>query len=180
MGIFSFFKKKKAEKDVVYSPAKGILNKLDVLEDGVFSEKMLGDGFVVTETNGMIYSPISGELKTLFATKHAYGIKTKSGLEVLVHIGIDTVSLNGEGFTTDLTQGQMVKKGQLLAKVDLELINKHGLNPGVIVTVTKESLLQPKQIRTEGAVDLDDVIISEFQTQDEIDAQEVDKIANTN
>ena len=181
MGFFSsLFKKKKAEKEAIYSPAKGVLNSLESLEDGMFSEKMIGDGFVVTETNGMIYAPISGQLVTLFHTKHAYGIKTKSGLEVLVHIGIDTVNLNGEGFATSLVKDQMVKKGDLLAKVDLEVLNKAGLNPGVIVVVTKESELQPTKIKTDGAVDVTDVVVSEFKTQDEINAEEVDKITNTN
>lgn len=160
MALFSWFKSKK--RDQVYSPAAGTLASLETLNDGVFSEKMLGDGFVVTNTNGMVYAPVSGKLVTLFPTQHAYGIETKSGLNILVHIGIDTVNLKGEGFTTNLVQGQMVHQGDLLAKVDLDVLAKANLNPSIVVVITKESQLQPGSIRTEGQVTLQDVIIEEF------------------
>lgn len=161
MGLFW---KKKTQVSSIYSPTNGELNDLNSLNDGVFSEKMLGNGFVVSQTDGMVYAPISGELVTVFPTKHAYGIKSKDGINVLVHIGIDTVNLNGEGFETKLSQGGFVKQGDLLAKVDLELLKEKNLKSDVVVVVTSESSHQPdeKAIKTNGKVTTSDVVIDKY------------------
>ena len=167
MGFFSkFFKKKTTQvmgKDQIFSPANGTLKSLESLGDGVFSEKILGEGFVVESEDGKIYAPVGGKLVTLFPTKHAYGIETSNGLNVLVHVGIDTVNLNGEGFSTDLTQGQPINPGQLLATVDLDVVRNANLNPAIVLIVTKDSRLQPEAFdTTERTVTTNDVIVSQF------------------
>lgn len=157
-----FFKKK---KDVIFSPVNnGELKSLSDLGDGVFSEKMLGDGFAVVQSDGKVYAPISGELVTVFETKHAYGIKTKNGLNVLVHIGIDTVNLGGDGFISHVKQGDKVSHGDLLATVDLELLKSKNVISDVIVVVTSDSEIQPidSSFKTNGIVSTTDEIITEF------------------
>ncbi len=151
------------EKVKIYSPAKGKLKPLSKLNDGVFSEGLLGQGVAVTPESGKIYAPISGELVTVFPTKHAYGIRRKDGLTILVHIGIDTVSLNGQGFKTNLQQGQMVKQGQILAEVNLNLLKSKGIVSDVICVVTSDSSIQldsSNKIKSKGDVTKSSIIIS--------------------
>ncbi|TNK89692.1 PTS sugar transporter subunit IIABC, partial [Mycoplasmopsis pullorum] len=103
------------------APALGKVKTLATLNDGVFSEKMSGEGFIVefaAEHNASIFSPVDGTITLVFPTKHAYGITTEDGINVLLHIGIDTVNLNGKGFEACVEQGQKVKKGDLVAKVN--------------------------------------------------------------
>lgn len=104
------------------SPIDGEIVGLDKVPDEVFSDKLLGDGFAVVPKGNKVYAPADGEVTVLFPTKHAVAITTKEGLEVLIHVGIDTVSLNGEGFTAHVAQGDKVKKGDLLLTLELELI----------------------------------------------------------
>lgn len=146
----------------VCSPAEGKIKTLSSLKDGVFSEKMLGDGVAIESVDGKIYAPISGKLVTVFPTKHAYGIQNNDGLNVLIHIGIDTVSLNGKGFTSYVKQDQIVKQGELIAKVDLSILKKHKLISDVICVVTTDSQLQPKSedIRKQGQATKNTIIIS--------------------
>ncbi|WP_026389641.1 PTS sugar transporter subunit IIA [[Acholeplasma] multilocale] len=119
MGLFG----KKNKTIEIYAPVDGKLVGLDKVEDEVFSEKMMGDGFAfVPAANGEFVAPIEGELVTVFPTKHAYGIKHKSGVEVLIHIGLDTVTLNGEGFEAFVEQGGKVKVGDKLVNVDIKTI----------------------------------------------------------
>lgn len=101
------------------SPAKGKIIALEEVPDKTFSQKLLGDGFAIDITDGKIIAPISGKLETVFPSGHAFGIKGANG-EVLLHIGIDTVSLNGEGFDVKVKQGDFVKQGDVLVNVDVE------------------------------------------------------------
>lgn len=149
----------------VYSPVEnGKIKSLASLKDSVFSDKILGDGFVITQSDGKVYAPISGEIVALFPTKHAYGIKAKNGLNILVHIGIDTVKLNGKGFKSTIKQGDMVKQGDLLATVDLDLLKEKNINSDVVVVVTSDSIVQPQPIvvKTNKKVSLKDIIIDKF------------------
>lgn len=108
----------------LYNPIEGEIIELSQVPDDVFSSKMLGDGFAVVPSEGKAYAPVDGEVKVLFPTKHAAAIVTEDGLEVLVHIGVDTVSLNGEGFTAHVSQGDKVKKGDLLISFDIDIIKE--------------------------------------------------------
>ena len=92
--MFGLFKKEK--RDVFTAPVTGELMPLEALKDGVFSEKMMGDGYAVAPEEGLVYAPISGVISSVFPTKHAIGITSVAGLEVLVHMGLDTVEMDGE------------------------------------------------------------------------------------
>ena len=134
-------------KNQIFSPVEnGIVKTLNSLNDGVFSEGMLGKGFVVQQNDGNIYSPIKGTIISVFPTKHAYGIQNKNGLIVLVHIGIDTVSLNGEGFKSFVNIGDNVNQGDLIASVDLDSLKKHQIISDVICIITSDSKIQPQEL----------------------------------
>ncbi|KNG79518.1 PTS sugar transporter subunit IIA [Mycoplasma sp. HU2014] len=115
------FKKKNIE---ILAPCDGEIVRLDKVEDDVFREKMMGDGFAIIPSSKDFFAPISGKLVTVFPTKHAYGIQTKQGVEILIHIGLDTVSLNGAGFDSVVEQDQMIKANEKLVTVDLKKIAK--------------------------------------------------------
>lgn len=107
--MFNFFKKKNKgiEVDAVVD---GDIMPITDVKDDVFSTKMLGDGYAIKPKDNHIYAPIDGTISTLFPTKHAIGIKTEQGLEVLIHLGLDTVELKGAPFTVDVKQGDKVEK----------------------------------------------------------------------
>ncbi|MBS6005756.1 MAG: glucose-specific PTS transporter subunit IIBC [Clostridium baratii] len=106
----------------ILCPLTGEVLKLSMVPDKVFAEKMMGDGFAIDPTGGTVIAPVSGEVTSLFATKHAVGITSDNGLEILIHVGMDTVSLGGEGITAFIKQGDRVKVGDKLLEVDFELI----------------------------------------------------------
>jgi PTS system glucose-specific IIA component len=131
--MFNIFKKKKYVD--IYSPINGILLKIEDVPDPVFSRKMVGDGVALEPTEGIVYSPVNGTLIQLFPTKHALGIKTEEGLEVLIHIGMDTVEMKGNGFESFVSEGEKVKIGNKLLKFDMELVKKeHPLTSPIIIT----------------------------------------------
>ncbi|AJK51269.1 PTS glucose transporter subunit IIA [Mycoplasma capricolum subsp. capripneumoniae] len=108
----------------VLAPCDGTIITLDEVEDEVFKERMLGNGFAINPKSNDFYAPVSGKLVTAFPTKHAFGIQTKSGVEILLHIGLDTVSLDGNGFESFVTQDQEVNAGDKLVTVDLKSVAK--------------------------------------------------------
>lgn len=119
-----------------YAVADGELVAIEDVDDPTFAQKMLGDGYAVDPTNGDIAAPVDGVVSTVFPTKHAIGITTDAGLEILIHIGIDTVQLNGEPFDVVVEPGQAVKHGELLAHADLEAITKAGKKTTTMVIAT--------------------------------------------
>ena len=127
---------KSGETDTFYSVANGHLEDIEKVSDPTFAQKMLGDGYAVIPSDGKIVSPVDGTIETIFPTKHALGIKTANGLEVLVHMGIDTVQLKGEPFDLKVTDGQEIKHGDQLAQVDLEKITNAGKKTDMMVIVT--------------------------------------------
>ena len=141
MALFNF-KKSKVDTNKVYAPAVGDYIALEDVKDAVFSKKIMGDGFAIEPKSGVITAPISGELVSVFPTKHAYGIKTEDGKEILIHIGIDTVNLGGTGFDVKVKQGQRVKTGDVLAIVDLEAIKQSGYPITTMVIVTSQSAFE--------------------------------------
>lgn len=120
----------------IAAPVQGNAIQLSETKDPVFSSEMMGKGLAIEPTEGKIYAPADGVLTVTNDSKHAYGIQTDKGAEILLHIGIDTVQMNGDGFTTELTQGQVVKKGQLLGSFDIEKIKAAGFESTVMVIVT--------------------------------------------
>lgn len=114
-------------KHAIIAPLSGEIVALEQVPDPVFSDKALGDGAAILPENGKIYSPVNGTLVTIAATKHAYGFQSEDGLEVLVHVGLETVGLDGEGFTVHMEEGSAVKIGDLVAEADLSFIQGKGL-----------------------------------------------------
>ena len=108
---------------IIYSPVDGIAADLSTAPDEGFAGKMMGDGAVVTPTEGTVYAPADGEVEFIFDTKHAIGFQTDSGIPMLLHMGIDTVKLEGKGFEILVTEGQKVKKGEPMMKLDLEFLS---------------------------------------------------------
>lgn len=126
----------KLKKFEVYAPVCGTYVELDKVNDDTFSSGIMGPGFGVLPSDCNVYSPVDGEVTMLFPTKHAIGIKTKKGLEILIHIGIETVNLNGEGFVSYVVPGQRVKKGDKLIDFDISFIRQNNLDPTIIIVLT--------------------------------------------
>ena len=135
----------------VYSVADGEVIALEQVKDPVFSQKMMGDGFAVEPANGNIVSPVSGTVSSIFPTKHALGIVTEAGLEVLVHIGLDTVSLEGKPFTVHVSEGQKVAAGDLLVTADLDAIRAAGRETSTIVVFTNADAIQSVNLEQTGS-----------------------------
>lgn len=106
---------------------------IEQIEDQIFSQKMIGDGYGINPTGEVIYSPVDGKIEKIAATKHAIYLSTKEEVKLLIHIGIDTIALKGEGFESHLEQGMYVKKGDPLVKFDPNFITEEGFNPVVSV-----------------------------------------------
>ena len=123
-------------KTAVYAPVKGAAKILDKVNDKMFSTKALGDGFAIEPVNETIVSPVEGTVMSIFPTKHAISVKTKKGLEVLIHIGIDTVELNGTGFSICVSEGEKVSSRTEIAKVDFDYLKAEGKDSDVIVIFT--------------------------------------------
>ena len=121
------FLKGKSKGNIIYSPCNGKVVPLSEVSDPTFAEKILGDGFAVIPSEGKIYAPADGEVTMVFDTLHAITITSTQGTELLIHIGLDTVTLKGEPFTAHVVAGDKVKKGDLLMDVDLDKIKAAGL-----------------------------------------------------
>jgi len=152
--MFGFFKKNKTDdtpnKQELLAVQNGTIVKLQTLPDPVFAEKMLGDGFAILPTNdGTVCSPIDATVEEVQDTLHAYCLHTNDGLDILVHIGINTVSLNGEGFTPKVKKGDKVKAGDVLALVDLDFIKSKDLPTHTVVLITNIDDVKDFQVNTD-------------------------------
>lgn len=124
--MFDFLKKKKAEPYVLGAPAKGKAVPLTEVSDATFSEGMLGQGVAVIPAEGKIYAPAAGEIGMVFGTLHAISLIADFGAEILIHVGLDTVKMEGEGFKGHVQAGDKVNKGDLLLEVDLDKVKAAG------------------------------------------------------
>ena len=151
--------KKGKDGNQILAVVDGKVNTLASMKDGVFSEKMLGDGAVIEVAKDVktmtVLAPISGTLATVFPTGHAYGIVSKSGVEVLVHIGLDTVNLDGKGFKSFVKQDGKIKAGEPMCQVDVEFVRKNAPSVNPIMVVTSG---QPVKNVTKGEVKATDVV----------------------
>jgi glucose PTS system EIICBA or EIICB component len=136
---------KSSSDDRFISPIKGEIKSITEVPDQVFSEKMMGDGFAIVPTEGTIVSPVNGKVINLFPTKHALGLLSDSGREILIHVGIDTVKLKGEGFEALVSEGDRVEAGQPLLKVDLEFLKANA--PSNITPIVFTNLAQGESVR---------------------------------
>ncbi|SEN91776.1 PTS system D-glucose-specific IIA component, Glc family /PTS system D-glucose-specific IIB component, Glc family /PTS system D-glucose-specific IIC component, Glc family [Mesobacillus persicus] len=136
------------------SPIKGEIKPITEVPDAVFSGKMMGDGFAIVPSEGVVVSPVDGKIVNLFPTKHALGILSDTGREILIHVGIDTVNLKGEGFETLVSENDKVEKGQPLLKVDLEFIEKNATSTITPIVFTNLADGESVTLKKQGNVDL--------------------------
>lgn len=138
--MFKLFKKKGID---IFSPLNGEVIELAKVNDPVFSQKMMGEGFAVIPSDSTVYSPTVGIIKSIFPTKHAISISSDDGTEILLHIGIDTVSLEGKGLYPKVFEGQRVAIGDPLLVIDLQYLKEQGKEDTVIVVFPE---LKGKQV----------------------------------
>lgn len=136
--MFDFFKK--SDENFIFSPMTGKMVSLMEIPDEVFSEKIIGDGAAIIPQEDMVVAPVDGEIIQVADTGHAFCIRSKDGLDVLLHIGVDTVNMRGEGFKSFVSVGDKVKAGEKIGKADVRLIEKKGypLHSAVIITNMQE------------------------------------------
>ncbi|MFY4776027.1 PTS sugar transporter subunit IIA [Metabacillus sp. RGM 3146] len=135
-------KEEKVMEETVFSPLTGKLVSLEEVPDPVFSQKMMGDGMALEPSDGLVVSPVEGEIIQLFHTKHAIGIRSKTGMEILIHIGLETVGMNGEGFEAHVKEGDKVKPGDRLLTCDLALIKKKAASIISPIVITNGDILE--------------------------------------
>ena len=130
------------KEGAIFSPCNGSAIPLSEIPDEAFASGMLGIGFGVVPSDGKVLSPVSGRVDSIAEGKHAYTLVTAEGIDVLVHIGVDTVELKGSAFSPRVTKGSTVQVGDLLAEVDLSLIRERGLCDTVVVLLTESDRLE--------------------------------------
>ncbi|SKC82969.1 PTS sugar transporter subunit IIA [Maledivibacter halophilus] len=154
--MLGFFKKKK--KLVLKSPVVGKSIDITEVPDEVFSTKMVGDGIALIPSEGKLYSPVDGKIVNVFPTKHAIGMETQGGIEILIHIGIDTVGMKGEGFTSHIEENQKVNAGDLLMTFDIDLIEEKAQSSIIPVVITNMEKVKSMQCYKE-EVDINSTIM---------------------
>lgn len=154
MGLLDRIKKTKridiaVEKGKIYAPLTGKYIPLDTVEDQVFSSGTLGLGCGIQPEEGMLYAPVSGTVTMIADTKHAIGISTEEGAEYLLHIGLDTVDMNGKGFEVQVKEGQSVTAGQLLMKFNMQMIQDAGHSTTTVFVLTNADEFEKFNICTQ-------------------------------
>ncbi len=143
--MLGLFKKDKNKDILVKAPLKGRVMDIAEVPDLVFSQRMVGDGIAIEPVEGKIIAPIDGEVIQIMDTKHAIGLRSKEGIELLIHVGIDTVNMQGEGFEVHVAAGDKVRTGDLLLTFDLEAVGskaKSTITPVVITNMEELSVLE--------------------------------------
>lgn len=149
--MFNLFKKEK-KVTPLFTIGAGELMPITEVNDPVFSQKMMGDGYGLKTTDGLVYAPIAGEVVSIFPTKHAVGLKSDAGVEILVHMGIDTVELKGAPFEILVKEGQKVTPETQLATMDLEQLKTAGKEDTVMVIITNTDDMSEIPTITKGSV----------------------------
>ncbi|MGM0873941.1 MAG: PTS sugar transporter subunit IIA [Bacillota bacterium] len=137
-----FGKKEKVTKEAIFAPLTGRLLDLEEVPDPVFSQKLMGEGMAIEPTEGVVVAPIDGQVIQIFHTKHAIGLRSQSGLELLIHIGLETVNMNGEGFEVHVKEGQRVKVGEPLITADLSLIKEKAESTITPIVITNSDIVE--------------------------------------
>ncbi|MEM5010392.1 PTS sugar transporter subunit IIA [Niallia taxi] len=142
----NLFKKNQSnsEESKFILPLEGKLLPIEEVPDPVFSQKMMGDGAAIDPTNGTLISPVDGQVVNIFPTKHAISLMDNNGREILIHVGLDTVTLKGEGFTSHVEDGQKVKQGQKLMDIDFEAIKDKV--PSIITPIIFTNLKENEKV----------------------------------
>ncbi|MFV8829422.1 PTS sugar transporter subunit IIA [Alkalihalobacterium sp. APHAB7] len=145
--LFGLDKKKEIPtEEALHSPMNGTYVKVEDVPDPTFAQKMIGDGFAVEPSNGEVVSPVEGEIIQVFPTKHAIGIRSLSGAEVLIHIGIETVNMKGEGFEVFVKEGDKVQVGTKLVEFSLDLIKEKAASTITPIVITNADQLQSMKL----------------------------------
>ena len=147
-----------SEKTDLLSVATGDVIAIEKVNDPVFAGKMMGDGFAVEPTDKLVYSPVAGKIVSIFPTKHAIGLQTASGVDVLVHMGLNTVELKAAAFNVHVEEGQTIAAGDLLAEMDLETVKAEGKETTIVVALTNGDKVKSYQLTQEGQQDAKAVI----------------------
>jgi PTS system glucose-specific IIA component len=134
--IFGKLFGKKEKTETLVAPLTGKIVSIDQVPDPVFSQKMMGDGVAIEPSEGVVVAPVDGEIIQVFPTKHAVGLRSKAGLEILIHIGLETVNMNGEGFEAHVQAGDRVKAGDRLITFDLELVKEKAKSTMTPIIIT--------------------------------------------
>lgn len=158
MGLFDFLKSDNNKEAELYNPVEGEVIPLEEVSDPVFSQKMMGDGFGVEPANGEIYSPIDGKVVSVFPTSHALGLELDNGIEVLVHIGVDTVELEGGPFDIHVSEGDKVTKDSHLATVDLAALEEAEKPDTVMVVFTNMDVVENYDLKSTGNMSQGDTV----------------------
>lgn len=159
MGLFDFFKKKKEDEWFnIYSPLNGKVIPLSEIPDDAFSQKMIGDGCGIEPTEGVICAPVSGDIE-IFATNHAVSFDVPNGLELIVHFGIDTVKLDGKGFTRVAESGATVNTKDELVKYDLDYIKENAKSIKTPVIVANMDQVEALEVVANGDVKVGDLLM---------------------
>lgn len=158
MGLFDFLKSDNNKDAELYNPVEGEVIPLEEVSDPVFSQKMMGDGFGVEPANGEIYSPIDGKVVSVFPTSHALGLELDNGIEVLVHIGVDTVELEGGPFDIHVSEGEKVTKDSHLATVDLAALEEAEKPDTVMVVFTNMDVVENYDLKSTGNMSQGDTV----------------------
>lgn len=148
-----------SEENTIYSPIAGEVIELEKVKDPTFAAGVLGKGFAVVPKDGKVYAPFDGTLDLLYDTRHALGLTSQDGVEVLIHVGINTVELNGSHYTAHVVSGESVKKGQLLLEFDIPAIEKAGYDITTPVIVTNTDDYKALHLEKVGAVNVEEKIM---------------------
>ena len=149
----------KLEEETILSPIKGEVKPIEESSDAAFASGALGKGVVILPEEGKVYAPVTGTVTVLFPSLHAIGITSDAGVELLIHIGINTVQLNGEGFTAHIKQGDQIKQGQLLVEFDMNKIKEAGYSLETPVLVTNYADLKEVKNTNDSSVQLQETLI---------------------
>ncbi|AKM20648.1 Glucose-specific phosphotransferase enzyme IIA component [Geobacillus sp. 12AMOR1] len=137
-----WFGKQQPKEETITAPLDGTIVPLEDVPDPVFAQNMMGDGIAIDPADGDVVAPVDGEIIQLFPTKHAIGLRSEAGVELLIHVGIDTVSMNGEGFTAYVKAGDRVKRGDRLLSVDLPLVREKAKSAVTPIIITNGDALE--------------------------------------
>jgi sugar PTS system EIIA component len=159
-----FGKKEKLTHEDVIAPLTGTIKPLEEVPDPVFSQKMMGDGIAIEPTEGEVVAPVNGEVVQVFPTKHAVGLRSEAGVELLIHVGLETVSMNGEGFTAHVAAGDRVKIGQRLLTVDLDLVKQKAKSTITPIIVTNGDAVASLQKTSETKATKGETVIFHIET----------------
>ena len=145
--------------EVISSPMTGEIVPLENVNDPVFSTKMMGEGVAILPTDGKVYSPVTGEVSVMMDSNHAVGLVSENGAEILIHVGIDTVQMNGEGFTAHVQKGDTVQAGDLLIEANLDTIKEHEYDSTTMVIVTNTDNYSEVIVTKENTIKHDDELL---------------------